>query len=161
MTTGESKPMSLRTNKNDFLTRGGGGGKPLWLRRFLHLDWQDSSKNLDKIAFLRRICHGDPDKIASLRKTYHGNLSKIFSFGNACNCLKKSLFRFIKFLFGRRNFQLRKKSSGATFVESALVVALVVITAIGGLGYLGQSLFRDSYLFLVFYKLPSSIHLYC
>jgi Flp pilus assembly pilin Flp len=104
--------MARSTSKNDIVTQGGGGGKPLWQRRFWCLDCQDSSKNP----------------------------GKIFSFGRACNCLKKFLFRFIKFLFRRRNFQLRKKSSGATFVESALVVALVITAAIGGLGYLGQSI---------------------
>jgi Flp pilus assembly pilin Flp len=35
---------------------------------------------------------------------------------------------------------LRKKFSGATFVENALIIALVIIAAIGGLGYLGQSI---------------------
>jgi Flp pilus assembly pilin Flp len=92
------------------------------------LDCQDSGKNNDKIT--------------SQRKTSRGNLSKIFSFEKADNRLKKPLFRFIKFLFWRGNFQLRKKSSGATFIESALIVALLVIAAIGGLGYLGLTV-RD------------------
>ncbi|MDR2645924.1 MAG: hypothetical protein LBC04_01970 [Holosporaceae bacterium] len=101
----------------------GGGGNHLWQRRFWCLDCQDNGKNLGKIAFLR--------------KTGLGNLDKFFSFEKACNHFKRPLFRSIKFFFRHGNFQLQKKSSGATLVENALVVALVIIAAVGGLSYIG------------------------
>jgi Flp pilus assembly pilin Flp len=95
---------------------GGGGGGEIshWQWRLLYLYCQDNGKSLGEIS----------------------------SFEKACNHFKRPLFHFIKFLFGRRNFQLRKKSSGATFVESAFVIALVIIAAIGGLSYLGLAV-RD------------------
>ncbi|MDR2645654.1 MAG: hypothetical protein LBC04_00515 [Holosporaceae bacterium] len=45
--------------------------------------------------------------------------------------------RIFSFSWKKSWIQLRKKSSGATLVESALIITLVVVAAIGGLGYLG------------------------
>ncbi|MDR2646194.1 MAG: hypothetical protein LBC04_03420 [Holosporaceae bacterium] len=53
---------------------------------------------------------------------------------------QKVSFSLYKIPLLAQEFPAAEKSSGATFVESALVIALVVIAAIGGLGYLGQSI---------------------